>query len=170
MDDIQGYLDHLQRPIDMAKTRAVNFAPMHTDGENTPIARLAQVVLIGLSRSQKSPTAHLLAYLYGIFVRCIPFVVGAPVSVFSGVDPDLVVVLDVSPSHLLQRRQRRRPKLALDESTEDYVNLKFIRREHTELLHLAKERGWHIEHVTGMSLEENVTKIAEHLGLPLVEF
>ena len=70
----------LFRQLDEAKTReieAVAFAFRHDDGQNPEELHRAEIVLVGVSRSMKTPTMLYLAYR-GWFAANVPLVAGLP--------------------------------------------------------------------------------------------
>ncbi|RJQ35766.1 hypothetical protein C4568_00440 [Candidatus Parcubacteria bacterium] len=172
--DLDTALALLHAPVDEQTRRAINFAKMHKDGEITPIVHFCDLALVGLSRTQKSPTQITIAAYLGKLVWCVPFVSveSLPphlnpdddrVPQEEHIDPDKVVVLDVDPYRLWERRKARKA------TSSEYVDVEAIKKERTALLRIALQRDWHKFLVTGFSIEENISVIARHFGWPQVD-
>ena len=111
-----------------ARIEALNFSMAHDDGQSLATLNQADVVLVGVSRTSKTPTCIYLANR-GIRAANIPIVagVGLPSELHEITHP-LIVGLIVNPERLLHIRRNR--LLSLHETTEtDYVDLEAIRAE-----------------------------------------
>src|SRR5690606_10030644 len=113
-----------QHEMDSAYFRridATHFAMAHDDGQNTWDLDTADVVLVGVSRTSKTPTCMYLANR-GLKAANIPFVPGVPLpgELFEAEKP-LVVGLTVDSTRLVQVRRNRLLMLQEEKET-DYVD------------------------------------------------
>ena len=96
---------------------AMNFTLMHDDGQLPADLDEADVVLVGVSRTSKTPTAIYLANR-GIKTANIPLVPGVPLpAVLETARKPLIVGLVASPERIVQIRQNRLLSLRADEDT-----------------------------------------------------
>lgn len=145
---------------------AIAFAIEHEDGATGPKFLTSDIVLVGQSRSSKSPTALYMARRYGMRVACVPFVLGIPLpSDLQKIEREKVVVLEISPERLKERRGKRIREFGDFHRPAGYAELDAIREEHRALRRLTGERGWQRVNVTGAGIEENATRIARLFGL-----
>ncbi|MDW7991027.1 MAG: pyruvate, water dikinase regulatory protein [Anaerolineae bacterium] len=90
------------------RIEAVDFALRHDDGQNVEELVHAEIVLVGVSRTGKTPLGIYLAYR-GWLVGNVPIVLGVrPPSVLSRLPPERVIGLTVDPVRLAQLRQAGR--------------------------------------------------------------
>src|SRR6478609_8455785 len=86
---------------------ALNYSMMHDDGQHTEGLEEADVVLVGVSRTSKTPTSIYLANR-GVRTANVPLVPGIPVpSELESLSKPLVVSLHATPERLIQVRQNR---------------------------------------------------------------
>jgi len=131
---------------------AVEFAFRHDDGQHVEDLSQAEVVLVGVSRTMKTPTMLYLAYR-GWFAANVPLVPEqAPPLALDALPPERVFCLLMSPSRLLELRQARAAYLGIPE--EPYASIEALRREMVFSQQLAIQRGWQRVEVTGKSVEE----------------
>ena len=100
---------HLQLDDNYFKQiEAIQFTQQHDDGNNLKTLPTADIVLIGVSRSSKSPTAFYLAHR-GFNVANIPFYhkVGFPIDLESIGAKTLVIGLTIHPEILASIRMKR---------------------------------------------------------------
>ena len=146
---------------------AMNFFMAHDDGANTDELDQADVVLIGVSRTSKTPTSIYLANR-GIRAANVPLVAGHDPNVdFGKVRNPLIVGLTASPERLVQIRRNR--LLSLRETQEtDYINVDLVREETLNARKLFARHGWPVIDVTRRSIEETAAAILnlyqEHKG------
>ncbi|WP_439816635.1 pyruvate, water dikinase regulatory protein [Zavarzinia sp. CC-PAN008] len=142
------------------RIEAMNFTMAHDDGQSTHDLSAADVVLVGISRTSKTPTCIYLANR-GIKAANVALVPGVPLP--AGLDAiapggTLVVGLTTSPDRLVQIRRNR--LLALNAQTEtDYVDLEAVKREVADARRLFLRRGWPVIDVTRRSIEETAAAI-----------
>lgn len=143
-----------------ARVEAIQFTIAHDDGINSDNWEEADVVLAGVSRTSKTPTAIYLANR-GYKVANIPLVPEAPPppSLFSLRHP-LVVGLTTNPERLVQIRRNR--LLALNQAPEtDYVDPEAVNAELAFARRLFADNGWPVIDVTRRSIEETAFAIVK---------
>lgn len=169
--DLSGYLGQKtggqvgrQHELDegyFERVDAINYALTHDDGQSTWDLSEADVVIVGVSRTSKSPTCVYLAYR-GLKAANIPFVKGVPFPI----DPrelngPLLVGLTISPDRLMQIRKNR--LLALHEDNEtSYVDLDEIKEEVKEMRKFFSGTNCPIIDVTRRSVEETAATIIQY--------
>jgi len=145
------------------RMEALNFSLAHDDGQNVEGLRDADVVLVGISRTSKTPTCIYLGNR-GVRAGNIPLVPGIPPpAVLDVIDRPLIIGLKISPERLMQIRQQR--LLALNEETQtDYVDERAIRAECTDAARLFQAKKWPIIDVSRRSVEETAAAIFNKLN------
>lgn len=137
---------------------ALNYAIGHDDGQGGQDLDQADVVLVGVSRTSKTPTCIYLAHR-GIRAANVPLVPGRepPAKLFQLKKP-LIVGLIVSPDRLLQIRRNR--LLSLNETRESsYIDTDKVREEIIAARRLYERRGWPTIDVTRRSVEETAAAV-----------
>jgi [pyruvate, water dikinase]-phosphate phosphotransferase / [pyruvate, water dikinase] kinase len=150
-----------QHDMDAAYFRridAMNYFMAHDDGQNAQELDQADVVLVGVSRTSKTPTSIYLANR-GLRPANIPIVANQPLPVdFDTVTQPLIVGLTASPERLVQIRRNR--LLSLKETQEtDYINVDSVREETVFARKLFAKYNWPIIDVTRRSIEETAAAI-----------
>ncbi len=146
-----------------ARIDAMTFALAHDDGQSARNYDEADVILIGVSRTSKTPTCIYLANR-GIKAANVPIVPGCPLppELLSARHP-LVVGLTKDPGQLIQIRRNRLRLLAQDEQT-DYVDPESVRQEVAQARRLCAEHNWPVLDVTRRSIEETAAAIIQMLS------
>jgi regulator of PEP synthase PpsR (kinase-PPPase family) len=143
-----------------ARTReieAVAFAFRHDDGQNAGDLELAEVVLVGISRTMKTPTTLYLAYR-GWFAANVPLVPGiTPPQSLTALPEERVFCLVAGPDSLQQMRRARAEEESIP--LETYISLDQIRRELAYADQLCRKHLWQRIDVTGKSVEEVAREI-----------
>jgi regulator of PEP synthase PpsR (kinase-PPPase family) len=141
---------------------AMNFALAHDDGQMPEELNLADVVLLGVSRTSKTPTSIYLANR-GIKAANVPIVPNCalPPALFNLTRP-LIVGLTKDPASLVQVRRNRMRMIARDQDETDYVDLESVRAEVTLARKLCNQHGWPIIDVTRRSIEETAATVMNH--------
>lgn len=137
---------------------ALNFTMVHDDGQNTADIEKADVVLIGISRTSKTPTSIYLANR-GIKTANVPVVVDIPLpgELHAASNP-LIVGLIASADRIAQIRRHR--LLTLKEHRETaYVDRTAITDELIYMRKLCTAKNWPIIDVTRRSIEETAAAI-----------
>jgi regulator of PEP synthase PpsR (kinase-PPPase family) len=141
---------------------AVDFVLHHDDGQNLETIDDADVILVGASRTSKTPTSIYLANR-GIRAANIPLVPGIPVppEAFLHKGP-LYVGLVESPERLVEiRKSRLKTGELLDQrfSNSKYLSLEAVDEEIKAARKLFSGHGWPVIDVTRRSIEETSAEI-----------
>lgn len=150
----------LLRQLSEARRReieAVAFAFHHDDGQNADDLDRAEVVLVGVSRTMKTPTMLYLAYR-GWFAANVPLIPEIPLPPeLESLPSHKVFCLTMNPERLRDLRRARASEEAIP--VDPYASLANIRKEtqYAELLSL--KHGWRRIEVTGKSVEEVAREI-----------
>lgn len=144
-----------------SRVEAVNFTLAHDDGQSLRDVSEADILLIGVSRTSKSPTCVYLAYR-GYKAANIPFVMGCPLPAnLTTMKNPLIVGLTISSERLVQIRKNR--LLALNQGEEtDYVDIDKVKEEIAAARRLFSENGWPSIDVTRRSVEETAATIIQY--------
>jgi hypothetical protein len=137
---------------------ALSYALDHDDGQGGPDLTRADVVLVGVSRTSKTPTCIYLAHR-GVRAANVPLVPQAalPEDLFH-LDGVPVVGLTVSPDRLIQLRRNR--LRALNESRESsYVDSEAVKAETVAARRLFERHRWPVIDVTRRSVEETAAAV-----------
>ena len=135
---------------------ALEFAVQHDDGRNAAELDKADLVLVGVSRTSKTPLSVYLAYR-GWLVGNVPIILDMePPPILFELPPRQVVALTLSPERLTRLRGERLRHLGLKG---DYADPGHIRLEVQHALSLFAGAGWPVVNVTAKSIEESATEI-----------
>jgi regulator of PEP synthase PpsR (kinase-PPPase family) len=138
-----------------AKSReieAVEFTFKHDDGRNVHELDKAEIVLVGVSRTMKTPTTLYLAYR-GWFAANVPIVVEVPPpATLLTLPKRRVFCLRMNPGRLREMRLTRAGSEAIPAET--YASAEQIAKELRFCQRLCLEQGWQSIDVTGKSVEE----------------
>ncbi len=142
---------------------ALDFAIAHDDGQSARNLDRADVVLVGVSRTSKTPTCIYLANR-GVRAANVPLVPGAPLPEgLTALASALVVGLVVSPDRLVQIRRNR--LLTLQEEREtSYIDVDAVREETVRARRLFEREGWPVIDVSRRSVEETAAQIVSLLN------
>jgi regulator of PEP synthase PpsR (kinase-PPPase family) len=145
------------------RIEALNFAIAHDDGQALALLELAEVVLVGASRTSKTPTCVYLA-IRGVCAANVPLVPGIPLppELLASQRP-LIVGLWASPDRLVQVRRNRLDTLGEIRST-SYVDLDTVRAEVIATRQLFEQRGWPAIDVSRRSVEETAASVLNLLA------
>jgi [pyruvate, water dikinase]-phosphate phosphotransferase / [pyruvate, water dikinase] kinase len=145
------------------RMEAINFALIHDDGQSSRDYELADVVLVGVSRTSKTPTCMYLANR-SIKAANFPVVpgIGVPAELQAAKHP-LVVGLTKEPGHLVQIRRNRLQLLSQQMET-NYVDLEAVRNELQTARRLCMKHGWPMIDVSRRSIEETAATIMQMLS------
>lgn len=138
---------------------ALNFSLAHDDGQHFEEVDDADVVLVGVSRTSKTPTAIYLANR-GVKAANFPLVQGNPIPVeLTAARKPLIVGLVASPDRIVQIRQHRVLAMKSDELTDSYVDKDLVTEEIAWSRKLCARQAWPIIDVTRRSIEETAAAI-----------
>jgi [pyruvate, water dikinase]-phosphate phosphotransferase / [pyruvate, water dikinase] kinase len=150
----------LLRQLEDAKLReieAVAFAFRHDDGLNANELDRAEVVLVGVSRSMKTPTMLYLAYR-GWFAANVPLIPELPpLEPLLCVPPQRIICLTMAADKLSQLRRTRAVNDGIE--VESYASAERVRKELDYAGQLCKMHGWRQIDVTNKSVEEAAREI-----------
>ena len=135
------------------RIEAMDFAIRHDDGQRTEELGLADIVLVGVSRTFKTPLSVYLA-TKGWLVANVPLVLDLPPPPeLLVVPPERVVALKTEAHRLAALRRVRAEHLGY--ALGDYDDPRHVRRELDYALGLyARNPGWAVVDVTGKPIEE----------------
>ena len=139
---------------------ALNYTMMHDDGQMTDDMELADIVLVGISRTSKTPTSIYLANR-GFKTGNIPLVPGISVPPqLERLKNPLVVGLVASPERIGQIRQNRLLALNADEDS-PYIDRTAIAEELAFSRKLCLRNNWPMIDVTRRSIEETAAAVID---------
>ena len=139
---------------------ALNFTLLHDDGQQPENLEQADVLLLGVSRTSKTPTSIYLANR-GIKTANVPLVPGVPLPTSIGaLKKTLIVGLVASPERIVQIRQNRLLALNADQQS-SYIDRTSVAEELAFSRRLFAERGWASIDVTKRSIEETAAAILD---------
>jgi len=149
---------------------ALNYTMMHDDGQLADDLENADVILLGVSRTSKTPTSIYLANR-GVKTANIPLVPGVPVpSHLEAIRQPLVVGLFASPERIVQIRQNRLLGLNAHREDDQYIDRQAVAEEVAFSRRLCAKHNWPLIDVTRRSIEETAAAImallAERRRLP----
>ncbi|QJE74369.1 kinase/pyrophosphorylase [Aerophototrophica crusticola] len=137
---------------------AMDFALNHDDGQSGWDLHEADVILVGVSRTSKTPTCIYLANR-GVKAANIPYVPGVPLPAeLDLVTRPLIVGLTKDAERLVQIRRNRLRLLNQGDDT-SYTDPEQVRAELTEARRLFTRKGWPVLDVTRRSIEETAAEI-----------
>ena len=139
---------------------ALNFSMMNDDGQLPENLDHADIVLLGVSRTSKTPTSIYLANrgYKTANVPVVPFVPLPPA--LESLRRPLIVGLIASPERIIQIRQNRLLSLNAHPQTE-YVDRVAVAEEIAASRRLFAEKGWPTIDVTRRSIEETAAAILD---------
>ncbi len=135
----------------------VNYAVKHDDGRNLQDLPSAEIVLLGVSRSSKTPISMYLSFR-GYKVANIPIVykMPFPAQLFE-IDSKKVIGLTIQPTRLQLIRKVRADKFPVD--MDNYTELDTIRKEVNYALSLFRTYNYPVVDVTAKSIEESAGEV-----------
>lgn len=151
---------HIMDADYFGRIEAMHFVLSHDDGQSTRDLNDADVVVVGVSRTSKTPTCIYLANR-GIKAANIPVVPGCPLppEITEVVNP-LIVGLTEDPKRLVEIRRNRLRMLKQDQQT-DYVDSETVAQEISAARRLFARHGWPVIDVTRRSIEETAARILQ---------
>ena len=142
---------------------ALNYAIGHDDGQGGQDFSRADVVLVGVSRTSKTPTCIYLAHR-GVKAANVPLVPTSSLPeallTLKGVP---IVGLTLSPDRLLEIR-RNRLRLLNEDRGSSYVDTDAVRDEVVKARRLFEKHGWPVIDVTRRSVEETAAAVINILS------
>ncbi|MCX6102548.1 MAG: kinase/pyrophosphorylase [Proteobacteria bacterium] len=141
------------------RIEAIEFTVKHDDGKYADSLDRADIVLVGLSRTSKTPLSIFLSYK-GWKVANVPLVkdIDPPKELFQ-TDQRKVVALVIDPETLVKIRRERLVKMG-ENPGGDYASLNHVMAEIEFCKELyRKNRRWPIFDITGKALEETASEV-----------
>ena len=142
------------------RIEAVEFAVRHDDGANLKTLHEADIVLVGVSRTSKTPLTMYLAQR-GYKAGNVPVVTGLDLPrELTELDRRKIFALDIDASTLHEVRQARLKSLRTSPQSK-YTDTTSIAQELDRARRLYRQHGWSVIDVSGRAVEENAAKIIE---------
>ena len=145
-----------QRTLDAEyynRIEALDFAMAQDDGQNVQGLKNADIILLGVSRTSKTPTCIYLANR-GFKAGNIPLVPNAPLpTILDNFKDPFIVRLVASPDRIVQIREQRLMGLRQNEQT-DYIDVDRVRDEMRQAKRMFIKKGYKVIDVTRKSIEE----------------
>ena len=147
------------------RIEAIQFSMSHDDGMKTEDVRNADIILLGVSRTSKTPTSIYLANR-GYKTLNIPLVTGQEIPEVLKKEPDnfCVIGLTVEPSRLSDIRSNRL-EIMKEVNIPNYSDLEFIKDEINNSKKLFKKYRWPMIDVTRKSVEETAASVIKILEI-----
>jgi regulator of PEP synthase PpsR (kinase-PPPase family) len=143
---------------------ALNYTMMHDDGQHVEGLEDADVVLVGVSRTSKTPTSIYLANR-GVRTANVPLVHGIPIPrQLETLKKPLVVSLHAAPERLIQVRQNRLLGLGAKVDDDAYIDRQSVTEEVLYARRLSAKHDWALLDVTRRSIEETAAAILKLLA------
>ncbi len=146
---------------------AMHYVLAHDDGQAQAGIAEADVVMVGVSRSSKTPTSFYLANR-GIKAANVPLVPGTPDPPGLATPICPVIGLTLDPPALIEIRRHRLKLIAAGNDTGrvrqdagDYVDVEAVRSELLWARRLCTRRGWPVIDVTRRSIEETAATVLQ---------
>ncbi|MFZ5835989.1 MAG: pyruvate, water dikinase regulatory protein [Pseudomonadota bacterium] len=149
---------HSLTPEYFQRIEALQYTMAHDDGQSLHDLHSADIILLGVSRTSKTPTCIYLANR-GLKAANIPIVpnIALPASLPDLKKP-LIIGLTTNPDRLIQVRRNR--LLSLNENDEtSYTDLDIVMEEVRYARRLFAQYGWPVIDVTRRSIEETAAAI-----------
>jgi len=150
-----------QRNLDDAyysRIEALDFAMAQDDGQNVAGLAEAEIILLGVSRTSKTPTCIYLANR-GYKTGNIPLVPGAPLpAILDTFEKPFIVGLVASPDRIVQIREQRLMGLRQSKQT-DYIDQDRVRDEMRDAKRMFARKGYKVIDVTRRSIEETAARV-----------
>ncbi|MDI1346840.1 MAG: kinase/pyrophosphorylase [Pseudolabrys sp.] len=143
---------------------ALNFSMMHDDGQHVAGLEDADVVLIGVSRTSKTPTSIYLANR-GVKTGNVPLVPNVALAPeVEKLTRPLVIGLYASPERIVQIRENRLLGLNAHRDDDQYIDKNAVAEEVAYSRRLCAKHNWPIIDVTRRSIEETAAAVMKLLG------
>lgn len=142
---------------------AMHYVLSHDDGQGTAGINNADVVLVGVSRSSKTPTCFYLANR-GIKAANVPLVPGAPLPVELEDPPCPVVGLHIDANSLIDIRRHRLRLIGASgvrQDVNEYIDPEAVKAEILAARRLCVRSGWPVIDVTRRSIEETAATVLQ---------
>jgi regulator of PEP synthase PpsR (kinase-PPPase family) len=147
------------------RVEAVNFTVKHDDGQETRYMHKADLVLVGVSRSSKTPLSMYLAHK-GYKVANVPIVFGiAPPEELFEIDQKKIVGLLIDPKRLVEIRTSRLINMG-QSPRGSYNDYQQVEDEVAACRKLYRQHpDWYIINITSKSVEEAASEIMRRMDM-----
>jgi [pyruvate, water dikinase]-phosphate phosphotransferase / [pyruvate, water dikinase] kinase len=143
---------------------ALNYTMLHDDGQHIEDLEEADVVLVGVSRTSKTPTSIYLANR-GVKAGNVPLVPGITIPPqIEQLTRPLVVGLYASPERIVQIRQNRLLGLKAQQDDGQYIDRNAVAEEINFSRRLCARHNWPLIDVTRRSIEETAAAVLKLLA------
>lgn len=141
------------------RIEAMEFFLKHDDGKRVEDLDQADIILVGVSRTSKTPLSLFLSNK-GWKVSNIPLVynIPPPENLFT-VDQKKIVALTINPDYLLKIRKTRLEKFGYDPAGGHYASREKVYKEVSVIQALFYKQKWPILDVTDIALEETAGEV-----------
>ena len=147
------------------RIEAINYTLEHDDGQGQLNLESADVIVVGVSRTSKTPTCIYLAN-QGIKAANYPLVPHVGISEeLENVKNTQVVALITSAHTLVEIRRKRSIELGLKDTDNDYIDIHKVEEEITTAKRIFANKGWPVIDITRRSVEETASAIMNILSL-----
>ena len=144
------------------RIESVEFAVKSDDGKDPRNFRKADLILVGVSRTSKTPLSLILAQR-GLKVANLPLVLGVSLPYeIREAPPEKVIGLTIGLEQLCEIRQARLKQLGMPTET-NYGMREHVREEIDYAANLFKEHSWPVVDVTGRAIEETAVIVLEKM-------
>jgi len=141
------------------RIEAIQFSMSHDDGMRTEDIKNADIILLGVSRTSKTPTSIYLANR-GYKTLNIPLVTGQEIPAVLKKEPDIFCVIGLTvEAERLSDIRTNRLEIMKEINIPNYSNSCFIKKEIEDSKKLFKKHNWPVIDVTRKSVEETAASI-----------
>ena len=140
------------------RIEAIQFTMAHDDGKKVDDIKNADVILLGVSRTSKTPTSIYLANR-GYKTINIPLVLDQQIPKDLITNKKICIIGLVADPDRLADIRRNRVAIMKDHKLKEYTDLSFIKKELDDSKNLFKKNNWPIIDVTRRSVEETAASI-----------
>lgn len=146
------------------RIEAINYTLEHDDGQSQVNLEEADVIVVGVSRTSKTPTCIYLAN-QGIKAANYPLVPHIGISdELNEVKSTQVVALITSAHALVEIRRKRSVTLGISDLDNDYIDIHKVEEEITAAKRIFANKGWPVIDITRRSVEETSSAIMNILS------
>ncbi|RPF90060.1 MAG: kinase/pyrophosphorylase [Rhizobiales bacterium TMED168] len=146
------------------RIEAINYTLEHDDGQGQINLEEADVIVVGVSRTSKTPTCIYLAN-QGIKAANYPLVPHIGISdELNAIKNTQVVALITSAHALVEIRRKRSATLGISVVDNDYIDIHKVEEEITAAKRIFANKGWPVIDITRRSVEETSSAIMNILS------
>ena len=140
------------------RIEAIQFTMSHDDGKKVDDINDADIILLGVSRTSKTPTSIYLANR-GYKTVNIPLVLDQRIPEDLKTNKTSCIIGLIADPERLSDIRRNRVAIMKDQNLKEYIDLNFIKKEVEDSKNLFKKNNWPIIDVTRRSVEETAASI-----------